>query len=215
MKLLNCTVRLGGNLLHSVPKERVSEREIMLLKHIHGSDAIVDLKHVGDIEVPVKDEYRRLARFYGLKNVEECFDVKLENFAEWLEEQLQNEEAQREERKLYDLPLTTDVQPVVSSDNIPRASAMLSDEEFEAEINRRALEIAEAKVAEVLEMQAEQAEQARIALEQSQQQQEEQTEQTEQTEKTEQVVEKAEEAKAEKPAKAKAEKAEATAINLE
>lgn len=159
MKLLNCTVRLGGDLLHAVPKERISEREVMLLRHIHGSDAVVDLKQVGDIEIAAMDEYHRLARFYGVKKVEECFDVKLFNFQEWLENQLAAEEAQREERRLYDAPTPTAVEQTVDKVVQP-ASVGMSDEEFELEIQRRATEMAEAKIAELMQLQAEQAQAA-------------------------------------------------------
>lgn len=217
MKLLNCTVRLGGDLLHAVPKERISEREVMLLRHIHGSDAVVDLKQVGEIEIAAMDEYHRLARFYGVKKVEECFDVKLFNFQEWLENQLAAEDAQREERRLYDAPAPTAVAQAV--ENVEQTPTGMSDEEFEAEINRRAEEMAEAKLADLMQLQAEkaQAAQAQDVVDANDQASDEQPEQ---------VVEQAAQAPAQaqvqapaqeeaKPANKKAAKAETTAINLE
>lgn len=95
MKLLSLIVRLGGVLTHSVPKTRISELELRLLKHIHGADAIAELKQIGEIEISTKDEYRNLARQYGVKAVEQCFDVKLDDFSDWLESQLQAEEEKR------------------------------------------------------------------------------------------------------------------------
>ncbi len=102
MKLLDCTVQLGGTKTHSVAKHKISELELKLLKHIHGSEAITDLRQVGEIEVNKDKEYRNLARFYGASAVEKCFDIELSDFSAWLEEQLEAEEAKRYEKKMYD-----------------------------------------------------------------------------------------------------------------
>lgn len=143
MKILNCTIRLGGELLHTVPKERVSEREIRLLKHIHGSDAVVDVKHIGDIEVPANDEYKRLARFYSLKAVEECFDVRIDDFADWLESQLAHEDAKRFEANFYASGTSDSASANAATSNESTESVMTADE-MEAEIERRVAEALEA-----------------------------------------------------------------------
>ncbi len=39
-------VRLGGSPLNEVPKDALSAPEVIILQHIHGSDAIVDLRPV-------------------------------------------------------------------------------------------------------------------------------------------------------------------------
>lgn len=45
MKLYTCKVRLGGNVNFEVPKEEgLTAAEIMVLRAIHGTDALVDLK---------------------------------------------------------------------------------------------------------------------------------------------------------------------------
>jgi len=101
MKLLDCTLRLGEGVTHSVPKHKITELELMLLKHIHGDDAIADLKQVGEIHLDNNAEYRKLARYYSVKNVETCFDIKLDNFSDWLEDQLDAEKSKRFEEKSY------------------------------------------------------------------------------------------------------------------
>lgn len=124
MKLLNCTVRLGGGITHTVPKTRITELELRLLKAIHGADALVDLKQIGDIEISTKDEYRNLARQYGVKAVESCFDVKLDDFSEWLDSKLAEEEARR-----FEAPYAQDV-PVVVANDFPdiESTDVISDE---------------------------------------------------------------------------------------
>lgn len=48
MRFYNAKVRLAGSLLHEVYKEGLSAPEIMLLRHIHGQDAVVDIKYVDE-----------------------------------------------------------------------------------------------------------------------------------------------------------------------
>lgn len=97
VKLLSCTIRLGGDLTHTVPKTRISEYELRLLRHIHGSEAIADLKQIGEIDLVPMEEYRLLARTYSVEKVEKCFNISLEGFGDWLEEQLINETTMREQ----------------------------------------------------------------------------------------------------------------------
>ena len=92
-EVYNCRVRLGGSLLHEVPKERISGEEVRLLRHIHGDDAIVDLRELGTLEGYTRDEeLNSLAdRFAqeadkrdGRKLVEKVFGVSLDDFDRWL-----------------------------------------------------------------------------------------------------------------------------------
>lgn len=63
--LFACMVRLGGLLTNTVPKEGVSAAEILVLQHIHGSDAVVDIIPQGvDEERRVDEEYDRLVAAY-------------------------------------------------------------------------------------------------------------------------------------------------------
>lgn len=102
VKVYNCRVRLGGSLLHEVPKERISGEEVRLLRHIHGDDAIVDLRELGTLEGYTRDEeLNSLAdRFAqeadkrdGRKLVEKVFGVSLDDFDRWL----LNKEAEAED----------------------------------------------------------------------------------------------------------------------
>lgn len=79
MKLYNCQVRLSGNINHTVPRFACTEHEILVLRNLHGNDAIVNIKQVGDdTERSESSEYRRLATAYGQDKIENLFMVKLD-----------------------------------------------------------------------------------------------------------------------------------------
>lgn len=93
VKVYNCVVRLGGSLLHTVPKERISGEEVRLLKAIHGDDAIANLKEIGHLDGWARDdELNMLADRYsqepdkrdGRRLVEKVFGTLLTNFDAWL-----------------------------------------------------------------------------------------------------------------------------------
>lgn len=44
MQLCNLTLRLGGSLLHTVPVRDATPGEILVLKRIHGDDAVTDVR---------------------------------------------------------------------------------------------------------------------------------------------------------------------------
>jgi hypothetical protein len=91
MKLFNCQVRLAGNMLHSVPRYGISEREIRMLRSMHGDDAVVEVKEVGESDRSERDILNELAARYGRTRVEGLFGVSLDNFQEWLDSQLNDE----------------------------------------------------------------------------------------------------------------------------
>lgn len=65
MELANVTVRLGGLLTNTVPKIGITPAEILVLQHIHGSDAVVDIRPAGeDNKIRHEAEFRRLAAIY-------------------------------------------------------------------------------------------------------------------------------------------------------
>jgi hypothetical protein len=65
MERANCIVRLGGLLTNTVPKAGVTPAEVLLLRSIHGDDAVVDIRPTGeDPKVRVDQEYARLAEKY-------------------------------------------------------------------------------------------------------------------------------------------------------
>ena len=96
--LFDCQVRHAGNMLHTITKRGVTAYELRILKKIHGDDAIIHLKPVGELERDEHDEHLRLARVYGVKNVETVFGPVIDDFSEWIEEQLSAEAEEREQR---------------------------------------------------------------------------------------------------------------------
>jgi hypothetical protein len=68
MELVECTVRLAGSVQHTVPKARVTPPEILILKHIHGADAVVDIRPTGSDKRQTNDEWDRLAATYDAQS---------------------------------------------------------------------------------------------------------------------------------------------------
>lgn len=92
MDMFNCRVRLGGRVEHDVPRVEISEKEIHLLRAIHGSDAVFELRKVSTIARDETDEMMELAKIYGRPKVEECFRVKLDGFEAWMQKQRQEQD---------------------------------------------------------------------------------------------------------------------------
>jgi hypothetical protein len=101
MKLFNCNVRLGGNLLHSVPKIGITEKELYLLRAIHGDDSIDNPRPAGEADIDERDHLFELARAYGRPLVEKTFQTVLTNFDEEdaREERAQERKANEASRK--------------------------------------------------------------------------------------------------------------------
>lgn len=110
VKFYNCMVRLGGSLLHTVPKQRISGEEVRLLRHLHGDDAIVELREVGIAQDWSRnEELNVLADRYssepdkkdGRKLVEKVFGTSLDDFDSWLmDKELAEEDRQDQEKAL-------------------------------------------------------------------------------------------------------------------
>jgi hypothetical protein len=108
VKYYNCQVRLGGWLLHTVPKSRISGEEVRILKHLHGDDSIVELREVGVATAETREEVlNALADTYssdpekhdGRKLVEKVFGVTLSDFDSWLMEREIAEETRQDEQR--------------------------------------------------------------------------------------------------------------------
>ncbi len=99
MELFNCTVRLAGNVNHEVPRLNVTQREMQLLRDIHGADGVVNTKPAKQTTVERTDEedLLLLAKQYGKARVEACFHVKLDNFDAWMQEQREAMDAAEQE----------------------------------------------------------------------------------------------------------------------
>ena len=93
MKLYNCTVSIGkggGNINphHEVPRIGVTKAEVVVLRSIHGMDAVKDLKETVELNKPDMEIYAELATRYKRSTVEQLFNVRLENLSEGMEENL-------------------------------------------------------------------------------------------------------------------------------
>jgi hypothetical protein len=97
--LNKAVIRTGGNIGHTVNRDNLTDYEIRILKRIHGQDAVVNVVQTGEVEREKRDEYLRLARFYGVANVEKVFNVVLDEFSEWIDAKLDEELAAREAAK--------------------------------------------------------------------------------------------------------------------
>ena len=106
IKLYNCVVRLGGSLLHTVPKRHISGEEVRLLRHLHGDDAIVEIKEIAaQTETLRADELNDLAdrysqeptKFDGRKLIEKVFNVTLDSFDKWLADKEDAENQRQDE----------------------------------------------------------------------------------------------------------------------
>lgn len=65
MQLCNIIVRLGGSLLNTVYKQDATPAEILILQHIHGEDAVVDVRPTRvDKRRLVTEEWDRLVSLY-------------------------------------------------------------------------------------------------------------------------------------------------------
>jgi len=66
MDFYNCKVRLGGNVLNEVRLSDVPAPEILILKYIHGGDAVVELEKSKGGQIEHEKERARLEDKYGL-----------------------------------------------------------------------------------------------------------------------------------------------------
>lgn len=97
--LNKAVIRTGGNIGHTVNRVDLTDYEIRILKRIHGQDAVVNVVQTGEAERDEREEFLRLARFYGVANVEKVFNVVLDEFSEWIDAKLDAELAEREAAK--------------------------------------------------------------------------------------------------------------------
>lgn len=102
----NCEVRHGGDLMHSTPKYGVTQREMRILRAIHGEDAVVNIKEAGEQDINQRDEAFELAVRYsktsnprhGKTLVERVLNISLDGFDKWFEERRELQEMELKER---------------------------------------------------------------------------------------------------------------------
>jgi hypothetical protein len=66
MDICSATVRLAGDLNFTVPKANLTIAEIVVLRRIHGDDAVVDIVKTGEAKRSLGRERGRLGTIYGL-----------------------------------------------------------------------------------------------------------------------------------------------------
>jgi hypothetical protein len=70
MEIYNCKVLVGGSRSNEVRKEAIPAAEIVLLRHIHGDDSVIDLAHVGTSDMSDAEVRDLLALTYGPGDVD-------------------------------------------------------------------------------------------------------------------------------------------------
>lgn len=106
--VFNCEVRHGGNVMQSLVKKGVTDREIRVLRHIHGPDGVVNVNQSGEAEIDQVGELYDLASRYavsftepqsGKVIVERALNVSIRGFDEWLMAQEESKESARQEQR--------------------------------------------------------------------------------------------------------------------
>lgn len=64
MQLCNCTVAIGGDPGMTVLKERVTVPELMVLRNVHGDDAVRNVEVIGETQFTAMEERERLNLIY-------------------------------------------------------------------------------------------------------------------------------------------------------
>jgi hypothetical protein len=73
MQLYNCVVRHAGNLGMTIHKEDVTAAEIVLLRALHGEDAVINMAETRQTRREHRAERERLAAYYGERVLADCF----------------------------------------------------------------------------------------------------------------------------------------------
>jgi len=100
IELFDCEIHLAGSAMHSVPKKGVSSMEMDVVRQIHGEDSVRQIKPAGNRPAAAqREEFFRLAWTYNKAAVKAAFPTaNMNGFDEWLEETLELERMDREEK---------------------------------------------------------------------------------------------------------------------
>jgi hypothetical protein len=74
MKFYDCKIRLDGSLANEVLRKGVSAPELILLRGMHGHDAVVDIEEINEAPVVHSTERARLLAEYKSENALKVFD---------------------------------------------------------------------------------------------------------------------------------------------
>jgi hypothetical protein len=64
MKIYSAKIRLSGSIMNEVRRDNLSAPEVILLRHLHGHDAVTDIVEVGGDRRAHSDERERLGDLY-------------------------------------------------------------------------------------------------------------------------------------------------------
>jgi hypothetical protein len=64
MQICKCTVAIGGDPGMTITKERVTVPELMILRAVHGDDAVRNIEVTGESDVSSPEERERLISIY-------------------------------------------------------------------------------------------------------------------------------------------------------
>lgn len=64
MQLYNCQVRLANSPFNMVRKRGVTAPEVVVLRHVHGEEAVVDVELAGEVKRTDREERERLHNIY-------------------------------------------------------------------------------------------------------------------------------------------------------
>lgn len=73
MQTYTAEICIGGLITNTVVRKDLTAAEIVILRDIHGSDAVRGIKLEADIKRPYQTEYDRLMARYGRKKLEKSF----------------------------------------------------------------------------------------------------------------------------------------------
>lgn len=73
MQRCSITLRLSGDPGNTIYKNEVTPAEIVLLRAIHGADAVIDVKPTHMCKTPHREERQRLSLIYGKKRLDATF----------------------------------------------------------------------------------------------------------------------------------------------
>lgn len=83
MKAYNCSVRPAGQISLEVPKYGLSAKEVLLLRHVHGRDAVIKIEDIGQFkDYDEKKDLQNMSYNYGPAVLLRVFNVVVDAFDE-------------------------------------------------------------------------------------------------------------------------------------
>lgn len=87
MQKVSCFLRLGGDMQNTVPKKCISVAEVAILQHLHGNDAVTDIRRISNKNGESHAaEIERLRRTYTDKAFAEVFPGRVTSLPVYLKD---------------------------------------------------------------------------------------------------------------------------------